>query len=345
LKITFSAAGKQVISVAIATTAIETALLTGVLRHQISPLSGGLAHVALSIGILLWAFRASVFADERVWPMLLAATVPVLGPMGSAGTLASMALTKFYRRSATSFDDWHASIFFPEETRLSIAQSMQAEADVVPLQSGVSPFADILGFGTVEQKQQLISLITKEFRPEFAPALRMALRDSNTAIRVQAASAVTRIENDFTATTLKLSKHTGEPAPHQLLALAAHYAAYAATGFLDSERERACRQSALDAYQSYLRVNPSDSEAAKAYGKLLLELGHLNEAQSWFSSCIHSGITSPEASLLYMDVLFRLGSYAELRAVAANHQTDCEDTDDSLNEAASAVKLWASAPC
>src|SRR3546814_7054739 len=55
-----------------------------------------------------------------------------------------------------------------------------------------------------EQKRAVLMLLARRFRPEFAPALKLALQDANPAIRVQAATATAEIESGFTDRTIVL---------------------------------------------------------------------------------------------------------------------------------------------
>ena len=341
-KITFNAAARQVIAVAALASLAETAVLAGLIAGYLPHVLAAFAHVGFSTAVVIWALHSRLLVRDRLWALLLAATLPLLGPLGSAGTLATMILAKFYRLSAKSVEDWHASLFSPlEDDGVRAAPKVPTASQP---EAGVSPFADILAFGTIEQKQKVMALITKEFRTEFAPAVRLALGDSNPAIRVQAASAVTKIENDFTATTLKLTKGAEQQNDAQhLLSLGDHYAAYAATGFLDQEREQSCRENALGAYQQYLEIHPEgDLRVATACAKLLLELDRLDEARLWFALRAERVLPAP-LSLLYMAVLFRLRRFEELRVVAANHVGANGAGDEFLDEAAGAVKLWAGA--
>src|SRR6185436_344770 len=123
--------------------------------------------------------------------------------------------------------------------------------------SSVAPFSDILFFGTLAQKQELISLMSRSFQPAFAPVLRAALDDANNAIRVQAASAITLIEDDFMRRSLSLASSVREKPgdPELLLKQARLHDDYARSGILDRDRERDSRKKALETYREYLRIN------------------------------------------------------------------------------------------
>jgi len=280
-----------------------------------------------------------------------------MGPFGAIGTLVTIGLTTVYRRFATPFDEWYAALF-PEETLESLVDTVCGK---VQNGSGVASFTDILAFGTLEQKQELLALLTKQFRPAFAPVLKLALRDSSNAIRVQAASAVAKLENDFTIKSLHLSEslQEGESVPlgkgdsarsaqgvaKRLLDLAVHYDEYAATGLLDADREVAAVESALKAYRRYLDLEPDNLRACASYGKLLLKTKALTEAKAWLASCLTREKPSSEILMLYMDTLFQIGDYAGLRNIARGHHSQILEEAGFLDETGEAVKLWAGVAC
>ena len=45
----------------------------------------------------------------------------------------------------------------------------------------ITPLIDVLAFGTVPQKQALLTMVSSNFRPAFASVLKTALDDSNAA--------------------------------------------------------------------------------------------------------------------------------------------------------------------
>ena len=78
--------------------------------------------------------------------------------------------------------------------------------------SHVEPFNDILSGGSVVQKQLALAKIARYFRPNLAPLLLQAIHDPDAAVRVQAATAMARIERDFMKRRMDLEKKlAGQP--------------------------------------------------------------------------------------------------------------------------------------
>jgi tetratricopeptide (TPR) repeat protein len=211
--------------------------------------------------------------------------------------------------------------------------------------SSVAPFADILGFGTLEQKQELIGMIANEFQPTFAPTLRLALTDPNNAIRVQAASAITRVEDEFLQQSLALAdevrRHPGDA--RRIHALAAYHDAYASAGILDVDRARDSRQTARTAYLDYLQLQPLDHVTRAAVGRLLVQDGRYQDAADWLVEAIAAPEGRVHALLLWMEAQFNLGRFAEVRWAAVTHAKELIDREDTPLLARETLKLWAGA--
>jgi hypothetical protein len=323
----------------------ETAILAGFLAGSILPSPALLLHSCIVLALFLWAGLTQKRSGNLVWPLMLAAVTASMGPAGAGGALLTMVLTRYFRRDAMPFDSWYASLF-PEEHGIP-HPLLPAGMDSVSVTEavGVASFIDVLGFGTLNQKQELVALITRHFRPAFAPALRMALGDSANAIRVQAASAVARIEDEFMKRSFALGSSVARRKDAaELLALALHHDEYAATGLLDLDREADSRHRALEAYREYLRVQPSDLRAQAAVGRLLIQSGKVEEAAQWLDGCLEQDSSSNAMLLSYMEALFRLGRFSQLRELASRHSAEITQRAGFMDNSSEAVKLWAQPP-
>jgi polysaccharide biosynthesis protein PelE len=319
-------------------TALTLALVPGRM------LWAGLAiHVAAAIATAIWVGRLRAAGGDLRFPLLLLSTTVVLGPAGPAGMLVTVVLQRWFARSATSFESWYASLF-PEESGnagpagyewTAPPQSAQDEASVIP-------FMDILSFGSRQQRESMIALITTRFRPEFAPVLRRALSDSNNAIRVQAATAMTMVENSFLERSMDLTNAAKQSPgnPETLLALARHFDAYAFAGILDDQRERDNREKATQAYLKYLALKPNDLTAMAELGRILVRSGDYAEALAVLGRPVDDGTASPPILLWYMESLYGLGRYDELRRLTRTCQPRLESGDSLPVEVGEVVKLW-----
>jgi hypothetical protein len=297
-------------------------------------------HLALSGSLLTLGRFAKPFRDDKMWPYLAGLTIAVAGPIGAIGTMLAIVLTVFHRRKESSFEDWYEAMFPESIVDFDAGLMARIRSNEKGEGQGVAAFADILAFGTVAQKGELITLITKHFEPRFAGALKMALDDPNNATRVQAASAVAKIQDNVMSRSQTLKKAAASGDARSLLALARHHDEHGKTGLLDPEGSDASRVIALDAYRRYLQTEPEDAEARAAVGRLLLQSGKSEETCAWLKQTIDRGNASSEATTAYMEALFRLRRFEELRVVARKYlaKSDSWITED---ESVESLKLWA----
>ncbi len=333
----------QVAAVAATTLAAECCMVYACLRGLAwqFPLA---AHLAVMAGLAAWCrWSPGLRADVRL-PLLLTATTAALGPFGAAGTLATMSLTRWYMRKAVPFEEWYASLF--PDTRQRAGDDLAARIANADLTApgSLTPFAEILAFGSLAQKQALIALINQQFRPAFGPILKRALTDGNNAVRVQAATAMNKLENSMLERTLQLIRLKRE-SPRDVKAsgaLARHYDEYVHSGILDAGREEEFRAQALEGYRLCVGAEPGDMESWLAGGRLLLRGKFYAEAADWMERAMQAGLATPQAGLWYMESLYNLGRFGQLREFARGCRERMETVRDLPPAAFEAVRLWGS---
>jgi hypothetical protein len=279
--------------------------------------------------------------------ILLTFATAFLGPVGAAGSLLTAALYLAAYRTATPFSEWYRALF-PEDDDLAgrmLDERLTALAAKDADQGSVTPFLALLSYGSRLQQQQAITLMTRKFHPAFAPALRLALRHSDNAVRVQAATAVATIEDDFLRQTNALADEAAKDPddPERLLAAAIHYDDYSHLGLLDAEREKRSRGSALKAYLDYLGDMPQDVVVRLAVGRLLLRGGRYEKTAEWFALCVEEGQWTPRMIPWYMESLYRLGRLEDVRRLAKLHYEELTQLDQYPLNVVDTVHLWATA--
>lgn len=336
-----SSAIRLVGALALGTLVIETACFW---LFKARPAGALALHLTIVAALALWTFRRYQRQQDLRLSLLLVTATAFLGPLGAAGTLATIGLWALYRRSSTPFEQWYASMFPEQESKFSMQLYEQIIARPANSgeRSGVVPFIDILSFGTVPQKQSAIALIADHFQPAFAPALKRALNDNRNAVRVQAAAAVSKVEKDFVARAVDLDKALANRPDDVdlLLAQARHYDEYAYTGILDSKREQDNREKASEVYFHYLRIRPEDLAARSAVGRLLLRKREFSRAANWMEEALQHGF-SAQILFWYMESLFHLGRFAELRELARSRYDDLARDNQFSYQAMEAIRLWA----
>lgn len=276
---------------------------------------------------------------------LLSITTAVTGVFGAAGSLLCLVLYTIFRQTSLSFGEWFNLIFPPDLTSKpeDVYNRIIVGIDENPTAYGVMPFVDVMELGSDMQKHRALSKMTMKFHPRLAPAFQKALRDSSNAVRVQAATSVAKIESDFMKKLERIDK-AREKEPHNLhilFALAKFYDDYAFTGLLDPEREVLNREKAIETYQSYLQKDPGNTEAYAAIGRLLFRNKKWEEASLWFRNALDRGWRMKSMMLWYLECLYRLGKYNELRRTATEYGKIAIESDELPPEVREAVQLWA----
>jgi polysaccharide biosynthesis protein PelE len=302
----------------------------------------------LSVAVVLF-FTYSLFKvgrDTR-FMLLLGITTAVMGVFGAAGTLLATIMQFWHLRLAQSFIEWFSTIFprFARTRPEDVYENIMFGRDDAASNYRVIPFMDVMSIGSESQKREALSRMTTNFHPSFAPAFSKALSDASNAIRVQAATSVARIENQFLERLLKITD-VARRFPRDAnvkLALAEHYDDYAFTGILDEERERVNRRRALEHYYEYLDVKPNDVMARIKVGRLLLRDKSPEQAADWFQGCMENGYSSDSLQIWYIESLFACGRFDELRKRARSFLSRLEPYRELRPELADSIKLWAGA--
>jgi hypothetical protein len=317
--------------------AVVTLLFAG--GHTVAAL---LPHAALLVALALTLrLRLRRQADIRVPALLLVSTVAA-GPFGAAGAILTV-VTVWLSRSRGGTAEWFASLFPPSpEQDLEDAASSARAAIAAESDGEVMPLVDLLEHGDELQKQAVVSLVARSFRPSLAPLLRRALEDPSSAVRAQAATTIARIEGKFLERVVALRREIARDAatPDSILELARLFDDYAYTGLLDPEREHQNRQEALALYLDYLGRNPADTSVTVAVVRLLVRQRDYRAAASWLARLDPVQAATPQATMWRMEVAFHLGQWQDLRALAratAAAGTDGAEQTPALREV---LALW-----
>lgn len=304
-------------------------------------------HVILvAIAGFLVSLLARSDLDTRFARMAFVSSA-VMGVFGTLGTLLSLIQSVFYLRFRSSFEEWYQSIFprsnvsAPER----IAEEIELGRDESPREYSVMSFMDVMVIGSEKQKREALSKMMASFNPAFSGAFKRALADDSSAIRVQAATAITRIENRFHGRLLEIENLYREHPNNQVIlkALADHYDDYAYTGLLDEGREMINREKAYSLYMEYLNIRPEDSNTRLKVGRLLIRMERHEDAAKWFKRCLDDGYGSESIKMWYIESLYRIGDFDVLRKAASSYQVDMTGYQETQPEIADSVYLWSQA--
>lgn len=319
--------------------------LTLALVDGVSPggwIGWGVGHAAVVAALAVWTLiRRRRRVDERFAGLLVIGTA-FLGPSGPLCVGLSAAAHAVFRRYATGFHDWYLSLF--PESESDPAQELYELIVTGRERAGaaaVESFTDVMTVGSPQQKQAVIALVSRHFRPSFTPALKLGLADSDPSVRVQAATATARVEHEFNERWQKLER-VADGAPESAAArhaLARHLDDYAFCGLLDANREQELRRKALEHYRAALAAAPAEEGLRNDLGRLLLRVGLVGEAAETLAP---AAAESRDRRLLawYAESLFRLRRFDELRALCRGRANDFADSAAIFDALGDVVALW-----
>ena len=309
-----------------------------------SPLLFVFLHVVFSAITWLYASVCYKKARDSRFAFLLALSTAFIGPFGAAGTLLALILHYFHSEYSQTFADWFNTIFPHVEMGMaeSVHYNILTGRDETSKSYSVIPFQDVLVIGSESQKRVALSRMTSQFHPSFAPAFARALKDPSNTIRVQAATAIAKIEDNFLQKLIALSRVYDQykSDPDVVMALAQHYDDYAYTGILDDEYELINRSRALDLYKEYYVLRPDDARVRLTIGRLLIRAGKLLDAREWLKQCMDEGYSTPTIVGWYMEALYQLELYSELRQISTALDKKAEEIKDYPASMVKTVRMW-----
>jgi len=314
------------------------------LGTTLNPIIPLFLHLLISgvAALMVWGyFRRGGYVAHLAMLVIVSA---VAGIFGSAGALFGFLAYLFFTRSSHSFSEWYESIFpadLPTESQ-KIYDDILEGIDENTRPYAVMPFVEVMQLGSEQQKRRALARMTSCFHPRLAPAFKIALKDTSNTIRVQAATAVAKIEKGFMATRDQIEMARIKE-PHNitlLFALARFFDDYAFTGILDTALEKTNRSRAIETYKAYLKQDPNHKEAWMAIGRLLYRDRQWEEAAEWFHQALDRDWHMPQMILWYVECLFRLGRYAELRRTAAAYGRGVAREETWPRDVRDAMTLW-----
>ncbi|MBF0294613.1 MAG: hypothetical protein HQL96_05445 [Magnetococcales bacterium] len=297
--------------------------------------------IVFLVGLAGWVSRWSGCGQALF--LLLAGATAVLGFIGILGTLLAFVLFLDYQRSAKPLDDWHEQLFPKENRQQSEELVERLQVATADTSGNLSPFLDILAFGSQAQKLTMISMITRHFRPAFSRILLEAVNAPDNAIRVQAATAVSYLENRFVQESMALEQRLLDSGndPKRALDVALHYDEYAFSGLLDPLRAKDTRDKALHYYRLFLAKFPDHADAVHPVARLLIKNGCHAEAAEFLHGLLAHGAANETLLVWYMETLYRLGRFDELNQVAHAHWKRFRNNASFPIRIVETIALWA----
>jgi hypothetical protein len=312
-----------------------------------TPPNGLIFAAALYLGSLWLAALTALVSQRRdgeQFSLFLVPLVAATGPFGAAIGLLAAIMHARSESEAISPSEWIDSLFERGEDRESdrLHERITFGLDDFEATGGVEPFSDILSGGAVLQKQMAIAKIARYFRPAFAPLLLQAARDPNAAVRVQAATALAKIERDFMARYIKLENDLRDLPDNDpsKLKLAELYDDYAHANLVDDANRQSLRQKSMAIYEACL-AQQENADWRLKLGRLYLRDGKPEMTRACLKPVVEAAEPPRGAMLWYMEALFQLKEFGDLRRLADRIAPGVRHSDNnSFGEFDSLPAVW-----
>ena len=166
---------------------------------ELAWLAGHIALVATA-GVIIWWTRGS--QSDLAVPALALMSTLIAGPLGAVLSSIAIVWLSSDRVEPDLLTAWYERISLAGDidpvTRLCntvmMGRAVQTTASLPQV------FAHVMAHGSLEDRQNALGLIARQFSPSYAPALRAALVSSEPVIRVQAAAVAVKVRAELKQT-------------------------------------------------------------------------------------------------------------------------------------------------
>jgi len=271
--------------------------------------------------------------------------VGFLGVFGAFITLIVLSIYLAFRSRTTSLMQLLDNFFPGEEEDLSevLYERVRFGMDDFDPRKMPVVFQDVLEYGSESQKRLAIERMLKHFRPEFTKAFSKALNDSSNAIRVVAATAVTRIDKQYAETEERLKKDVENNSEDiaALLDYAKHCHEYSELDIIDRIRALKLRARAIEAYSRYREAKPGIFFVDIALASLFYSNGEYHRVLTLLSPYFQkSEPVDYRIYRWYMSSLFQLRRWRDLYQFANRDHTMTWKQSVEFDAMMDLIMLW-----
>lgn len=276
--------------------------------------------ISLALFALTYIYQRVGF-DIRL-PIVSAFFTLALGPYGASLSLLMLILYSIYKRM-TSELEVTVEEFFPidpeDELSKKVYERIRFGLDVFDPERIPYGYEAVMLYGTEAQKRRALERILKFFRPEFCKPLMIALRDKSNAVRVLAATAVSRIDQQYGEKIQHLENeikhHPNEV--DRLLEYGEECEWQSKIVVFDPERQNKMLGKAYEAYNLYSNLFPENEKVIAALGRLSCQMGDYDQAIAYYRKILQPGKPVTDEIIQWaMRALFHQKRYDDIRKIA-----------------------------
>lgn len=303
----------------------------------------------LHLGVVLFFLGVSYIYYLLRWDtriiLFSSFSIAFLGAFGAFLNVLVIPLYRFFDKKRIDNEEFYKALLPEEEYTLSqeIFDRVEYGMDKFEPEKLPTAFLDVLTYGTEKQKRIAIDRILRHFRPEFSESLQKALNDQSNSIRVLAATAVMRIDDQYSKKYYEIEKAVSKKNANkrQLLELAKHCEDYATLSFVDEDIKKKMLQRAFQAYEMHHKAFPQETLSMIAKCRLHYISGEYQDVITTIGAFIEQdAILSDEAYLWYFSALFKMEEYARIREVTEKNSLFVATDSIEHDEIIDLIILW-----
>ncbi len=278
---------------------------------------------------------------------VVALMLPFLGPMATLAGIVILATIAVAHDPVADASIWHEHLF----PNLAVDELTERAEEISRRQPGVDgageieSFFDVLRWGTLPEKEHVLSLISRSFRPEFAPVFRAGLAVDDLGLRAQAAAGLSMLETRISARLGDLQEAfrdataSERDAAAMELALALSDAAH--TGLYDEARNTEMRREIVSVMTD--RADTTDPRVAAMLGRTLIQLGEVDRAVTTLSGAAGRESSSEAAFNWLLEGVFRQGDFARIGSLVESRAENVRRLVRQDGPLAPALRFWGAA--
>ena len=205
----------------------------------------------------------------------------------------------------------------------------------------VDPIIDILDGNDDNLKRGAIEFLLKLSTPEAVKLIKKCLTDNNTEVRFYAHSSLTKLDEKYNhniSEELSLNK-SDKVTEKSYFNIGNVYREYAESGLLDKETAFHYSSLAIEAYRTYLKENPTDTQTMIYLGKLDCDAKNYENAIEFYVTAIKMGSKSAEAFLGLCKVYYDQKNMNAL-AQTVQKMNDVEKFEFTNDQDKMLVQFW-----
>lgn len=198
------------------------------------------------------------------------------------------------------------------------------------------PFADIMSGREIMTKAKVIKKLARSFSRESVLLLKTALKDESADVRLYAATALLKMEEDLNEKIQRVVNTVKREGTAQSYSdLGDLYRSYAGSGLLEPNLARYYLKLGGDAYRGSLDIDTGQPVLLGHYVKCLIELGEYDKAKVMMDRAVTLWPGHTDLNFLRNEIYFNLGRFEELNA--SFQKMEPQDLDEKRKEV---FELW-----